>query len=243
MKRMWKKTVWLLALSLMAGTALPACAQDTESLVRNLVSGKGGNYLDDQLYISLAYNILVSTPKDMKTYSFPNTLSLGYIRDIPLNARRNIGLGAGIGLSYHQYYSNLAMTRDASGVPQIAMMESDEYKSSRFALQTLDIPIQVRFRGSTAERYDFWRVYAGVTVSWVIKDYATLNNGAFKVRYYNLPYLQNWLFTANLQVGYGKFTLRADYTLNPLCRSSRTGDIPGLGDTRSISLGLLVYIL
>ena len=130
------------------------------------------------------------------------------------------------------------MTRDASGVPQIAMMESDEYKSSRFALQTLDIPIQVRFRGSTAERYDFWRVYAGVTVSWVIKDYATLNNGAFKVRYYNLPYLQNWLFTANLQVGYGKFTLRADYTLNPLFRSSRTGDIPGLGDTRSISLGL-----
>ena len=103
MKRLWKKTVWLLTLSLMAGTAIPACAQDTESLVRNLVSGKGGNYLDDQLYISLAYNILVSTPKDMKTYSFPNTLSLGYIRDIPLNARRNIGLGAGIGLSYHQY--------------------------------------------------------------------------------------------------------------------------------------------
>ena len=86
-------------------------------------------------------------------------------------------------------------------------------------------------------------MYAGVTVSWVIKDYATLNNGTFKVRYYNLPYLQNWLFTANLQVGYGKFTLRADYTLNPLFRSSRTGDIPGLGDTRSISLGLLVYIL
>ena len=52
MKRLWKKTVWLLTLSLMAGTAIPACAQDTESLVRNLVSGKGGNYLDDQLYIS-----------------------------------------------------------------------------------------------------------------------------------------------------------------------------------------------
>ena len=171
-----------------------------------------------------------------------------YVTLVPAADAKDVEAGAPVQVTFaRDFYVPITMTVRRIGGNEagyrLLVLESDEYKSSRFALQTLDIPIQVRFRGSTAERYDFWRVYAGVTVSWVIKDYATLNNGTFKVRYYNLPYLQNWLFTANLQVGYGKFTLRADYTLNPLFRSSRTGDIPGLGDTRSISLGLLVYIL
>lgn len=244
MKKMGTKTVVrLLCLFAWAGTAAAGYAQDSQSLVRNMVHGKGENYLDDQLFASLTYNVLTGMPSGMKTYSFSNTLSLGYVRDIPLNARRNIGLGIGAGYSFHHYYTNLAMTKDAAGVPHIALLESEEYKSNRFSMQTLDIPFQIRFRGSTAERYKFWRVYAGVTASWVVKDYATLNDGKVKVRYYNLPYLQTWLFTANLQVGYGKFTLKADYTLNPLFRSSLAGTVPGLEDTRSLSVGLLVYIL
>ena len=243
MKQVFKKTAWLLVFSVLAGTAVQGYAQDSESLVRNLVRGKGENYLDDQLFVSLTYNVMTSMPSDMKTYSFPNTLSLGYVRDIPLNRRRNVGLGAGLGFSFHHYYTNLSMTKDADGASHIALMESSEYKTNRFSMQTLDIPVQIRFRGSTADRYKFWRVYAGVTASWVIKDYATRNDGKLKARYYNMPYLQTWLFTANLQVGYGKFTLRADYTLNPMFRSSTTGSIPGLDDTRSLSLGLLVYIL
>lgn len=243
MKLTFKKTALILAVLLSVGSAREVCAQDSESLVRNLVKGKGGNYLDDQLFVALTYNVLTSMPSDMKTYSFSNTLSLGYIRDIPLNRRRNIGLGAGLGFSFHNYYSNLAMTKDAAGSPHIALMDSEDYKSNRFSMQTLDIPFQIRFRGSTAEKYKFWRVYTGVTASWVIKDYSTCNDGNLKARYYNLPYLQTWLFTANLQVGYGKFTLKADYTLNSMFRSSRVGEIAGLDDTRSLSIGLLVYLL
>lgn len=244
MKKAWGKIRLALFCALAwAGMPGSAAAQDSESLIRNMVHGKGENYLDDQLYVSLTYNILTKMPSEMKTYSFSNTLSLGYVRDIPLNRRRNIGLGIGAGYSFHHYYTNLAMTKDAAGVPHIALLESDGYKSNRFSMQTLDIPFQIRFRGSTAEKYKFWRVYAGVTASWVIKDYATLNDGNVKVRYYNLPYLQTWLFTANLQVGYGKFTFKADYTLNPMFRSSASQAIAGLDDTRSLNVGLLVYFL
>lgn len=234
----------LLSVALLTLFVAPAAyAQDNESLVRNLVRGKGENYLDDQLYVALSYNVLTSMPSGMKTYSFPNTMSLGYVRDIPLNKRRNIGLGAGVGFSFHSYYTNLSMTKDAQGVPHIALMESDQYKSNRFSMQTLDIPLQIRFRGSSAEKYRFWRVYAGATASWVIRSYSTLNDGNLKARYYNLPYLNKWLFTANLHVGYGKFTLKADYTINSLFQSSRVGEIAGLDDVRSLNVGLLVYLL
>lgn len=217
-------------------------ADENKSMFSSFVRGKGPRYLDDQLFVALTYNVLTSMPQQMNQYSFPNTISFGYVRDIPLNKRRNIGLGVGVGYSFHTYYTNLSMTKNDSG-PLISIMDSDQFKNNRFSMQSIDFPIQLRFRGSTAEKYRFWRVYAGVTPSWVVRTHATVKNDYMKVRYYNLPYLENWLFTANLQVGYGKFTLKADYTINTLFKSSLVQDVPGLEDTRSLNFGLLVYIL
>ena len=43
----------LLSVALLTLFVAPAAyAQDNESLVRNLVRGKGENYLDDQLYVA-----------------------------------------------------------------------------------------------------------------------------------------------------------------------------------------------
>ena len=197
-------------------------------------------YLDDQLYIGFTYNILTAMPNDVKNYSFSNTLSFGYIRDIPLNERRNIGLG------YHTYYTNVAMDCDETGVWNMSVLNSGEYLSNRFSLQTLDIPIQVRFRGSTAEKFNFWRVYAGVTFSWVYKNSTTFKDDFVKLRYYDIPYLNEWLYTANLQVGYGKFTVKVDYTIGSIFKKKYDGatlPIDGISDMRSCNVGLLMYIL
>lgn len=203
-------------------------------------------YLDDQLYIAFTYNILTALPKSMSEYSFSNTFSFGYIRDIPLNKRRNFGLGIGLGFSYHTYYTNLSLTKDELGILDMHTMESSEYKSNRFSMQSIDIPFQLRFRGSTADKFNFWRVYTGVTASWVYKNSSTLKTDIQKIRYYGISPLQTWLFYANLQVGYGKFTLKVDYSINSLFESSYNGSplsVEGLDKAHTCNVGLLVYIL
>ncbi|MDD4819340.1 MAG: outer membrane beta-barrel protein [Flavobacteriales bacterium] len=220
--------------------------KDTKKAHKLFLRQQKSKYLDDQLYISFSYNILTALPDEMREYSFSNTFALGYIRDIPLNKRRNIGLGIGAGLGFHSYYTNLSLTKDEFGVLDIHTMGSDEYKSNRFSLQTVDFPIQLRFRGSTADKFNFWRVYAGITASWVYKNSATIKTEIQKIRYYDISPLQTWLFMANLQVGYGKFTVKVDYSINSLFERSYNGAplaIDGLSNVHTCNVGLLVYIL
>ena len=65
------------------------------------------HYLEDQFYLGITYNWLISKPDDIKQHSFSRGLFGGYQRDIPLNKARNIGLAAGVGLSYQLTYINL----------------------------------------------------------------------------------------------------------------------------------------
>ena len=250
--RLYHSLVRCLLLLLISGAVSTAWGQEiddstnTRKAHKLYLRSQKTKYLDDQLYIGFTYNILTAMPDDVKNYSFSNTLSLGYIRDIPLNKRRNIGLGAGLGVGFHTYYTNVAMDCDEMGEWNMSILENGEYLSNRFSLQTLDIPIQVRFRGSTAEKYNFWRVYAGVTFSWIYKNSTTYKNELVKLRYYDIPYLNEWLYTANLQVGYGKFTVKVDYTLGSLFKKKYAGEtlpVKELSNMRSCNVGLLMYIL
>ena len=65
------------------------------------------HYLEDQFYLGITYNWLISKPDDIKQHSFSRGLFGGYQRDILLNKARNIGLSAGAGLSYWLTYINL----------------------------------------------------------------------------------------------------------------------------------------
>ena len=54
-------------------------------------------YLEDQIYFGLTYNIFSNTPTDFFEDGFAYGVALGFIKDIPMNKQRNIGLGIGFG--------------------------------------------------------------------------------------------------------------------------------------------------
>ena len=69
-------------------------------------------YLEDQLYISLTYTILGNKPATISQNGFSGGFSLGFIKDIPLNERRNVGFGVGVGYAYNVYVQNLKISRE-----------------------------------------------------------------------------------------------------------------------------------
>ena len=51
-------------------------------------------YLEDQLYISVSYNSLKNQPDGIKDSGVSYGVSTGFIKDIPLNEKRNFGIGS-----------------------------------------------------------------------------------------------------------------------------------------------------
>ena len=64
-------------------------------------------YLDDQIYLNLTYISLLNTPPPISQSGFSFGLGGGFIKDLPVNSRRNIGFGAGLGYGFNNYYFNV----------------------------------------------------------------------------------------------------------------------------------------
>ena len=64
-------------------------------------------YLEDQLYLSLSYNILRNKPVEDANSPFSLGISFGFIRDIPFNKQRNFGIGIGLGYGFNSYQNTI----------------------------------------------------------------------------------------------------------------------------------------
>ena len=80
-----------------------AATAQTDSL--QVDSGIDTRYLEDQFYLGVTYNWLVSKPEEIKQHSFSRSIFGGYQRDIPLNKNRNIGLAKKEVLAYYMTLS------------------------------------------------------------------------------------------------------------------------------------------
>ena len=111
-------------------------------------------YFEDQLYLRLTYNMIVvkqsSQIKNEPTYG----VGFGIMKDVPMNKQRNFGMGIGLGYAYQRYRTNVFSKKHLT-IEQIGFHE-------------LQLPIQLRWRTSTPDKYKFWRVYTGVQCTYLL---------------------------------------------------------------------------
>ena len=201
------------------------------------------HYLEDQLYFGISYIILRNLPDDMKQNGFSNIVKFGFIRDIPLNERRNLGIGLGLGLSWESYFQNLRVTvNEQTGEVSYVILNNTNYRSNSFSLNKIDIPFELRWRGSTPEKYKFWRLYAGITTSYVYKTKANYITDKIDVTYQNIKIIRNWQYGINVSAGYGTWNFNFYYGLNNLIKKGiqlNGNDI----NARTMSFGFVYYFL
>lgn len=220
--------------------SLPTLAQDGNDPVTKVIDSL---YREDQFYIGLTFHLLRDLPESVSQSGFSGGLHLGFIRDFPLNKRRNIGLGAGLGWSVNSFGQELFIGEDSNNNTLFRNLNSEgiEYDSNRFTTQLIEVPLEFRWRTSTPDSHKFWRVYTGLRLGYVYYFQSTFKQGGNQVIQTDVPELDRFRIGTTLSFGYNTFNLHLYYSLNPFFKDAKLGNTD-IGIT-TFKVGLMFYIL
>jgi len=177
-------------------------------------------YLEDQFYFGLSYINLKNLPDNLTQNGFSNSIKFGYIRDLPVNERRNLGFGMGIGMSWDSYFQNLRISVDEETGQIIykVLGEADSFHSNSFTLTKIDFPLEFRWRGSTPEKFKFWRFYAGPVISYVVGTSSEYVTEKVHIKYKDIQIIDSWQTGISLSVGYGTWNFNYYYGLSNIVK-------------------------
>lgn len=220
--------------------SLPSFAQEGNNPVTNVIDSL---YREDQFYIGLTFHLLGDLPESVSQSGFSGGLHLGVIRDFPLNKKRTIGLGAGLGWSINAYGQDLFIGEDSNGntIFRKLITGNIDYDANRFTTQLIEAPIEFRWRTSTPESYKFWRVYTGLRLGYIYHFKSSFKQGENQVIQTDVPELDRFRIGTTLSFGYNTFNLHVYYSLNPFFKDAKL-DNSDLGIT-TFKVGLMFYIL
>ncbi|MES2484327.1 MAG: porin family protein [Bacteroidota bacterium] len=198
-------------------------------------------YREDQFYATINYNLIQGKPEGYSQYSFSTGLGVGFLRDMPLNKRRNHSIALGLGYSYNNIKHNLAVTQE-NGKNVYALKDEGTFEKNKLVLHYLEAPLEFRWRNSDSITHQFWRVYAGFKVSYLFYDkaqYKPDTGGNYKV--INDPNMNRIQYGAYLSAGWNTWNFYGYYGFTPIYD---TAMIDGERlKMHTVKIGLIFYIL
>jgi len=224
-----------------SGLLIVLCAVSIQAQVYDANDLKGTKYVEDQFYIAAGYNFLLDKPDIVVQRSLSYNLQAGFIKDLPLNARRNFALGIGLGYGVNSYYTNVEAQETAEGVVY-ALSNREGFRRSNIETHALELPFELRWRTSTATEYKFWRVYAGFKLAYAFVKRSKIVSDGF-VNGFDNSDIQNLQYGLMLNFGFNTWNIHAYYALNPLLEDNVSLSNGTPFEMRTLRVGLIFYIL
>jgi len=202
------------------------------------------NYREDQFYFSLTYNLLGQKPMDLKQQGFSAGFHLGFIRDMPFNARRNRAMGVGLGVSSNSYNQNMLIAEQPNGDYAYSIINEDSisFSKNKFTTYLVEVPFELRWRTSTAKDYKFWRIYTGVKFGYVFYNSSKFDGSIGKLNNSNISDITSFRYGVTVSAGYSTWNAHIYYGLNSVFDKAAKIDGQAI-DLTSVKIGLMFYIL
>lgn len=201
------------------------------------------NYREDQFYISITYNVLNKRSSSVTQTGFSPGLHFGFIRDMPINPRRNLAIGIGLGLSANTYNQNLSIIENANTIEFTVYDDRVvNVARNRFSTYLLELPIEFRWRTSTATEYSFWRIYTGFKFGYMFYNNSVLKSSVGDARLENLDAFNRFQYGITLSAGFNTWNAHFYYNLSTLFdNQSQINGQPI--EISAFKIGLIFYIL
>lgn len=220
--------------------ALPICAQDVYYGSAGVIDSL---YREDQIYLGLTFHVLSDLPGEVTQKGFSGGFHAGVIRDFPVNRRRNIAIGAGVGWSVNTYGQELFIGQDSGGNTIFRDLNTleREYDTNRFSTQLIEVPLEFRWRTSTPESHRFWRVYTGLKFGYAYFVKSNFKEDGNHVIQTDIPEFDRLRLGTIFTFGYNTFNFHVYYNLNPIFKNAfLDGEEVGI---HTFKIGLMFYIL
>lgn len=200
-------------------------------------------YREDQFYAGVAFNLMTRLPNGGNQSGFSGSFDLGFIRDFPINKRRNLAVGIGLGISSSSFGHNILVSETESGEDIIKPIDPKiEYENNRFATHLIEVPIQLRWRTSTPETHAFWRIYFGVKLGYVYYFNSKFKQDNLSIKQTDANALNRFRSAAFLSFGYNIVNIQIQYDLNPMFDGTVTDGSDKIG-IKPLRIGFVFYIL
>ncbi len=210
-------------------------ARDTTAVVDSL-------YREDQFYFGVTYNLITNVPDGVRLRGFSGGMRFGFIRDMPINPKRTVAIGVGLGLGFNRYGNTLAIT-EQDGQTQYAILgDNDNYDSNRFSTSHVEVPIEFRWRSSSPTVYKFYRVHAGVNLSYHYHKRATFVQNGTRFKTTNVDAFTPFQVEGTLLFGYNTMNFYAAYSFTPFFNDTAVVAGQAVG-FQPLKLGILFYFL
>lgn len=202
---------------------------------------QGERYFEDQFYLGVTYNFLGNMPSGVSQENLSYGLQLGAFKDIPLNRSGTKALGIGMGMVLDTYYTNLLAVEGPSGIVYSLADEVDGFRRSKIETHSVEMPLEFRWRNSTATEYRFWRLYTGVKAAYIIGARSKSVIGSDKKGFSN-DTIRRFQYGPSINFGYNTFNIHLYYALNNLFEEVATLEGAQIG-FNSWKIGVMFYIL
>ncbi|MCK7589743.1 PorT family protein [Subsaxibacter sp. CAU 1640] len=218
--------------------------RDTIQTQNDSITIVDNNYREDQFYFSLTYNLLNKAPNGLSQRGFSAGFHFGFIRDMPINERRNRAIGVGVGLSSNSYNQNMLIAEQPDGEFNYSIIDEDSisFNKNKFTTYLVEVPLEIRWRTSTATEYQFWRIYTGVKFGYVLLNSSKFDGSIGKIKNSNIDDVVRFRYGLTFSAGYSTWNAHIYYGLNSLFDKPGTINGEALNMT-SIKVGLIFYIL
>lgn len=200
-------------------------------------------YKEDQFYIGITYNLLGNRPSGLKQSGFSTGFHFGIIKDMPLNKTRNVAIGVGLGYSLNSFNQNLLINKDSNGsIIYEILKDNSTYKKNKFSSQSIELPIEFRWRTSTQTEYKFWRIYTGFKLGYELFNVSKHKGDLGTLKFRNIDDFNKFQYGLTLTVGYNTWNLHVYYALNPVFSKNVELGAHTI-DMKAIKVGLMFYVL
>lgn len=200
-------------------------------------------YREDQVYFGITVNFLNERPKKVVTESFVGGLSFGFLRDMPINERRNIALAVGLGYAYNNYGHNLFVGKDENSESAFIVLDEDfDFDKNRFETHEIELPIELRWRTSTPTEYKFWRIYGGVKLGYAFYFKSVYRENKIKIRNRDIDEFERLRYTAFINFGYNVINFQVQYNINSFFNNEAQINGESIHMT-AIKIGIIFYFL
>lgn len=200
------------------------------------------SYKEDQFYFGITYNLLTKMPKDMSQNGFSSGFHLGFIKDMPINKRRNWAIGLGLGYSTNSINQDLQIIDEGNENYTYQLLSGSEFNKNKFSQHLIEVPFELRWRTSTPGDYKFWRIYSGFKIGYVFASNTKFKSDDEQIKLRDIASFNKLQYGLTFSVGYDSWNAYLHYVINPIFKEEATFNNQSL-DIQMLKIGIMFYIL